>query len=80
VEEAVQVLPFFLTSAQTALDDGEVVGFTQNGGWQKVDNLVPLLYRFKGWFSYHCENWISAVREISDCLKVSHSSSRQGNL
>jgi hypothetical protein len=69
-----------LGGAETALDDDEVVDFTQNSGWQKVDSLVPLLYCFDGWFRSNCEDWISAVREISDHLKVRHSSSRRGTL
>lgn len=80
LRKAVINLPFFLGSPKTALDDDEVVGFTQNGGWQKVDNLVPLLYRFDPWFRGHCRDWIRAVREISDRrrLKVSHSFLRRG--
>jgi hypothetical protein len=78
--EAVSLLPFSLGSPRNVLDEDEVVGFTQNGGWQKVDNLVPLLHRFDPEFCYHCEQWINAVHEISDHLKVSHSSSRRGSL
>jgi hypothetical protein len=69
-----------LGGAKNALDEDEVVGFTQNGGWQKVDNLVPLLYHFDHWFFSYRGAWISAVREISDRLKVSHSSSHRGSL
>ncbi|RXW15765.1 hypothetical protein EST38_g10096 [Candolleomyces aberdarensis] len=41
LKAAVEDLPLILYIAP-ALDD-EVRGFTQNGGWQKVDSLLPLL-------------------------------------
>jgi hypothetical protein len=69
-----------LENPRNDLDDDEVVGFTQNGGWQKVDNLVPLLYRFDSWFYGYFEVWTSAVCKISDHLKVGHSSSHRGSL
>ncbi|KAJ2935590.1 hypothetical protein H1R20_g1506, partial [Candolleomyces eurysporus] len=42
LQEAVEDLPSFL-SAVDAIDDDEVVAFTQNGGWQKINSLLPLL-------------------------------------
>jgi hypothetical protein len=62
-----------LGSPQTALDDDEVVDFTQNGGWQKINNLLVLLYRYSRWFrDQPFGSWISCLQGISDRLKVSH--------
>ncbi|KAJ2917298.1 hypothetical protein MD484_g3128, partial [Candolleomyces efflorescens] len=64
LEDAVDNLPHFLASPTTALDDEEVVGFTQNGGWQKVDKLIPpLMYdQAEG----------SAARDCCGCQGVCH--------
>jgi hypothetical protein len=80
LKEAVEDLPFFLGSSKIALDDDEVVSFTQNGGWQKVDKILPLL--FSGWLheSSLFESWISHLQNISDRLKVSHPFLRRGSL
>jgi hypothetical protein len=69
-----------LGSPKTAIDDDEVVGFTQNGGWQKVDKVLVLLYRCSEWFRDEFVAWISKLRTISDGLKVSHSFLRRGSL
>ncbi|RXW17460.1 hypothetical protein EST38_g8405 [Candolleomyces aberdarensis] len=47
LEEAVEDLPSFLSA--DAIDDEEVVGSTQNGGWQQINDLLPLLYRKGAW-------------------------------
>ncbi|KAJ2917319.1 hypothetical protein MD484_g3113, partial [Candolleomyces efflorescens] len=66
LKAAVKGLPGFLASPTTALDD-EVVGFTQNGGWQKVDKLFPLLvYSEPDLFR---EFWSSEVHQVFDKLK-----------
>jgi hypothetical protein len=82
LRRAVINLPLSLGNPKTALDDDEVVGFTQHGGWQKINSLLSLQlqYRQGSWFYTNLGGWIDAVRDISDFLKVSHSSSRQGNL
>jgi hypothetical protein len=61
-----------LASPKTALDDidDEIVGFTQNGGWQKLDNLWPLLIR-SGWIMQYLNDWMDAVQTVFDNLKVS---------
>jgi hypothetical protein len=65
---------------QTALDDDEVVGFTQNGGWRKVDNLLPLLHPVETSFCEFRGIWIRAVRNFSDHPKVRHSFLRRDSL
>jgi hypothetical protein len=77
---SVQYPPFFLRTLQTALDDHEVVGFEQTGGWQKINNVLVLLYRYNGWFRDEFGSWISCLQEISDRLKVSHSLLRRSSL
>ena len=72
-------LPFFLDRAPT-VDDGEVVRFTQNGGWQKIDNLLPLLYCKGSWLLREFRYWINALQEFAKRLKVSHTSWRRGSL
>ena len=69
---AVRVLPFFL-SKTTAIDD-EVVEFTRNGGWRKLDSLFPLLCGLAetdgvpiGYF----EGWIQSLRQFTANVKVS---------
>jgi hypothetical protein len=70
-----------MRSRKTGLDD-DVVGFTQNGGWQKVDKMLPLLYSFSGWFrgSSSFGSWISRLQKIFDRLKVSHPFLHRGSL
>jgi hypothetical protein len=71
LKEAVQKLPTYLRHA-LALDD-EVVGFTQNGGWQRITNLLPLLFGFM--FGTKCSfvTWTVNLRDFADHLEVSHS-------
>jgi hypothetical protein len=65
----------FLASTQTTLDDidDEIVGFTQNGGWQKINNLFPLLIRSNVnlYFLDNSPIWVDAVQILFDNLKVS---------
>jgi hypothetical protein len=69
--EAVENLPFFFTSPHAALDDDEVVSFTQNGGWQKVDSLLPPLF-ISGYFDVmYYEEWINILHQLSNHLQVS---------
>ena len=75
LEEAVEDLPFFLNKAP-AIDDDGVVGFTQNGGWQRINNVLPLLYHRDKWLFDEFRYWIGALREFANHLKVSHSSLR----
>jgi hypothetical protein len=64
-----------LASSQTALDDidDEIVGFTQNGGWQKLNNLLPPLIRsdLHQYLSDYSAYWVEAVQIFFDNLKVS---------
>ncbi|KAJ2917312.1 hypothetical protein MD484_g3118, partial [Candolleomyces efflorescens] len=66
LKDAVEDLPHFLASPTAALDDA-VVGFTQNGGWQKVDKLLPLLTAT--WGGLFPKSWPSSVHQVSDKLK-----------
>jgi hypothetical protein len=51
-----------------AIDD-EVVGFTQNGGWQKIDTVLPLVY---GLNRFMPRTWMDNLRCFANNLKVSH--------
>ena len=72
--DAVEGLPRFLASPIIALDDDEVVGFTQNGGWQKIDKLLPLVIVHP---PYYIDFWYPSVHLVSDKLKVSQLFSRR---
>ncbi|RXW14626.1 hypothetical protein EST38_g11225 [Candolleomyces aberdarensis] len=67
LQEAVEDLPSFLNGAPAT--DEEVVGFTQNGGWQKINNLLPLLY-FKQERFYGGDDWMGALQNLTDRLKA----------
>jgi hypothetical protein len=70
LKEALEDLPFSLDAAAAAIDD-EVVRFTQNNGWQKMDNLLPLLYRSKGWFCDTFDDWTAHLDRFTEEMKVS---------
>ena len=72
--EAVEDLPYFLNTLAPAIDDEAVVDFTRNGGWQNFNNVLPLLYRPDKWLFDWFEDWIRALRNFIDQLKVSYSS------
>jgi hypothetical protein len=65
----------FLASSQIALGDieDEIVGFTQNGGWQKINNLLPRLIRsdVEDFFFQNRGTWVDGVQFLFDNLKVS---------
>lgn len=66
-------LPMFLASHQTDIDD-EIVSFTQNGGWQKINNLLPPLIRSDHVHRYFLDTnlvWVDAVQILFHNLKVS---------
>jgi hypothetical protein len=62
----------FLASPKTALDDidDEIVGFTQNGGWQKLENLWPLMIDMNS-IGRRLQDWMDTVQIVFDNLKVS---------
>ena len=62
------ILPYFLNNA-LGIDD-EVEDFTQDGGWQKLDNLLPLLHRSGGWLG-GLESWIDYLDQFAYTLNVS---------
>ncbi|KAJ2935106.1 hypothetical protein H1R20_g2010, partial [Candolleomyces eurysporus] len=66
--EAIDDLPLFLNSAP-AIDD-EVICFAQNDGWQKLNNLLPLLYCLEGWLFGNFDKWINHLAAFSDKLKT----------
>ena len=66
LEVAFQHLPNFLNGS-TAVDD-EVVDFTQNGGWRKIDKLFPLL-RIHG-IPFR-QDWMASLRQFTAKVKVS---------
>ncbi|KAJ2924165.1 hypothetical protein H1R20_g12930, partial [Candolleomyces eurysporus] len=69
LEDAVDGLPSFLGGAN-AIDGDEVVRFTQNGGWQKIDSLLPLLHRKSGYISGDFEGWVMDLGNFTDLLKA----------
>ena len=70
LDEAILDVPWFLCNYPA---DDEVVGFTQNGGWQKINNLLPLRYREDTWLFRMFGPWINGLQNFTDHLKVSHS-------
>jgi hypothetical protein len=68
-------MPMMLASTQTTLDDidNEIVGFTQNGGWQKINNLLPPLIHSNVdlYFLDNTSYWVDGVQILFDNLKVS---------
>ena len=71
---AVWLLPHILGLAETALFENELVAFTQNGGWHKLDKLLPPAYHA----AYPGPNlradwkqWIGDLRGFTDGFKVS---------
>ncbi|RXW19405.1 hypothetical protein EST38_g6439 [Candolleomyces aberdarensis] len=69
LREAVEDLPSFLNGAD-GIDDDEILAFTQNGGWQKINNLLPLLYRPGRYLSNYFQDWIGALRNLTDRLEA----------
>ncbi|KAJ2913271.1 hypothetical protein MD484_g7154, partial [Candolleomyces efflorescens] len=63
---AVAYLPIFLAGLASR-DDDEVVGFTQNGGWQKVDKLFSLLLAKS--LDFYQKLWFPSVHRLSEALK-----------
>jgi hypothetical protein len=76
--EVVELLPFSLRNVPDI--DAEVVSFTQNGGWQKIDAIWPLLYSRSVWLRRLFARWTDSLRDVADRLKVSRSSLRSGGL
>ena len=71
LEIAVWLLPFYLT--ETFLPDDELVAFAHNGGWQKIDKLLPPLYRNRRKaLPYEWRLWIGTLCRHTDGLKVGH--------
>lgn len=58
---AIEFLAFFINFTDTdAIDDDKFDDFTHNGGWQKIDKVLPLMYpanetgsseRYSGWLA-----------------------------
>ncbi|KAJ2926454.1 hypothetical protein H1R20_g10638, partial [Candolleomyces eurysporus] len=67
LQVAVEDLPLILGIAG-GIDD-EVLEFTQNGGWQKMDSLLPLLYRLDGRLSKEFYNWTQRLDLFTKKLK-----------
>jgi hypothetical protein len=61
-------LPFLLSAQREDLDHDEVVDFTQNGGWQKINTFFPLLFSEGG---SPFEHWMNPLRSSTERLKVS---------
>ena len=70
--DAIKDLPFFLDNGHATDDD--VVDFTQNGGWQKINNLIPSLFHKDKSLPQYFNSWLLCLRRFSNHLKVSHSS------
>jgi hypothetical protein len=67
--EAIQSLPCLLRHVTTI--DGEVKDFTQNGGWRKMNSLIPLLYDVGTWRLGYFGPWLDWLRELAHSLEVS---------
>ncbi|KAJ2920883.1 hypothetical protein H1R20_g16209, partial [Candolleomyces eurysporus] len=65
---AVNYLPSFLCN--TAAFDNEFVVFTQNGGWSRIDKLLPLLYHHNDWPFTEIRGWIEDLYQFTDNVKV----------
>ncbi|KAJ2925064.1 hypothetical protein H1R20_g12040, partial [Candolleomyces eurysporus] len=65
---AIEDLPLFLTGATSI--GGEVFEFTQNSGWQKINNLWPLIYRSEGWLFHEFDHWITLLGQFTDRLNT----------
>ncbi|KAJ2925040.1 hypothetical protein H1R20_g12043, partial [Candolleomyces eurysporus] len=63
LEQAVRKLSFFL-QGETTLDDN-VVDFTENRGWHKLDKLLPLFNSLGHFNPGEVEGWISRNPEIA---------------
>jgi hypothetical protein len=66
VKKAIWYLPSFLNRAH-AIDD-EVVEFTEKGGWQKIDDVFPLVLGS----GLHLPSWMPSIRKYTSALKVSY--------
>ncbi|KAJ2921769.1 hypothetical protein H1R20_g15327, partial [Candolleomyces eurysporus] len=69
LEEAIEDLPSFL-SAVDAIDDDEVVAFTQNGGWQTINSLLPLMFPQSRYLRVDFNHWIRDLQSFTDGLKA----------
>ena len=67
--EVVKYLPFCLRSIPGI--DNDVVGFTRNSGWQKIDDLMPSLVCSDDCIQFG--DWIDALRDLTEHLEVSRS-------
>ncbi|RXW12696.1 hypothetical protein EST38_g13159 [Candolleomyces aberdarensis] len=66
LKAAVGDLPFIIGHLGAT---DEVLAFTQNGGWQKINNLLPLLYRLVGWLFREFKVWIRRLGDFTKLLK-----------
>ncbi|KAJ2921767.1 hypothetical protein H1R20_g15325, partial [Candolleomyces eurysporus] len=70
LKEAVNLVLSFLSGAHAIdVDDEEIVGFTENGGWQKINSLLPLLGRTNIHLWDYFDKWIAALLYFTDRLK-----------
>ncbi|KAJ2925559.1 hypothetical protein H1R20_g11533, partial [Candolleomyces eurysporus] len=73
LRRAIVGLPYFLITpllseffSSSNSPDNEVVDFTRDGGWGKIDHLSPLLYHSLAKVSYHTfGSWIEGLRRFS---------------
>ena len=63
LQEAFEYLPYFLSKSA---DDDEVVDFTQNSGWRKIDKLFPLLRGLS-----RLTGWMQSLSQYTAKMKVS---------
>jgi hypothetical protein len=74
VELAVDYLPSILSSAAVAIDafDDAIADFAQNGGWHKIDSMLPLLYHTgKSPTLRRFKMWTGKLRQFVDNVNVS---------
>jgi hypothetical protein len=74
IRNAVRHLARFLARAHDI--DEEVVDFTENGGWQKIESVLPLMFNCH----LRLKSWIQCLRHFTSALKVSIFFLRRGNL
>ncbi|KAJ2925891.1 hypothetical protein H1R20_g11205, partial [Candolleomyces eurysporus] len=81
LEVAIAFLPNSLRRARAVAVKNELVGFAHQGGWQRLDKLLPLLYDHAG---YRLAYWVALLTEACAHLNFpgafTHSESDSGFL
>ncbi|KAJ2918711.1 hypothetical protein MD484_g1710, partial [Candolleomyces efflorescens] len=71
LRESVKGLPFFLWGINDI--ENEIVEFTQKGGWDRIDKLMPLLFRGRiSGLLFKFEDWREHLRQFSANFHARH--------